>query len=311
MARPVVLVLGSVNMDIVTLSRFPRPGETITSDGFFTAPGGKGANQAVAAARLEADARMIGRVGGDIFGAELLKSLSSAGVNVSSILRDEQHSSGLAIINVDPTGQNWIILVPGANAACGQRELDVLRALLPGASALLLQFEIPVDLSMKAARLAQENGVRVILDPAPARSILPEFYRLVHYLTPNESEAESIVGFPVQDAGSAEKAAHELLRRGAGCAVIKLGARGAFYASGGESGFLPAFKVDAVDTVAAGDAFNAGLAVALSNGKPLRDAVRWGMAAGAIAVTRPGAQQAMPTHREVAEFLASRQSENP
>jgi len=303
MSRPVVLVLGSVNMDIVTVSRFPEPGETITSDDFFTAPGGKGANQAVAAARLGADTRMIGRVGGDIFGADLLDSLSSSGVDVSHVLRDEEHSSGLAIINVDPSGQNWIIIVPGANGANGQREVETVRESLVGASALLMQFEIPMEVSLEAARLARARGVRVVLDPAPARPIPTEFYAYVDYLTPNETEAAAIVGFPVEDATSAQRAARELLGRGIGCIVIKMGSRGAFYATQDASEFLPAFQVEAVDTVAAGDAFNAGLAVALADSKELRDAVRWGMAAGAIAVTRPGAQQAMPTRHEVEEFL--------
>ena len=303
MSRPVVLVLGSVNMDIVTVSRFPEPGETITSDDFFTAPGGKGANQAVAAARLGADTKMIGRVGGDIFGADLLKSLSSSGVDVSHVLRDEEHSSGLAIINVDPSGQNWIIIVPGANGANGQREVETVQESLVGASALLMQFEIPMEVSLEAARLARARGVRVVLDPAPARPIPSEFYAYVDYLTPNETEAAAIVGFPVEDAPSAERAAQELLGRGVGCVVIKMGSQGAFYATKDASEFLPAFQVEAVDTVAAGDAFNAGLAVALADGKGLRDAVRWGMAAGAIAVTRPGAQQAMPSRQEVEEFL--------
>ena len=305
MAQPVVLVLGSVNMDIVTISRFPKPGETITSDGFFTAPGGKGANQAVAAARLGANTRMIGRVGGDIFGADLLDSLSSNGVDVSHVLRDDEHSSGLAIINVDPTGQNWIIIVPGANGANGQREIEAVEGCLEGASALLLQFEIPMDVSLEAARRAKAQGVRVVLDPAPARPIPTEFYEYVDYLTPNETEAAAIVGFHVTDATSAERAAQELLTRGVGCAVIKMGAQGALYATKDTSEFLPAFHVEAVDTVAAGDAFNAALAVALSDGKALRDAVRWAMAAGAIAVTRPGAQQAMPIRQEVDEFLRS------
>jgi len=303
MARPVVLVLGSVNMDIVTVSRFPEPGETITSDDFFTAPGGKGANQAVAAARLGADTRMIGRVGGDIFGADLLDSLSSSGVDVSHVLRDEEHSSGLAIINVDPSGQNWIIIVPGANGANGQREVETVQESLVGASALLMQFEIPMEVSLEAARLARARGVRVVLDPAPARPIPAEFYAHVDYLTPNETEASAIVGFPVEDVSSAKRAARELLGRGIGCVVTKMGSQGAFYATRDTSELLPAFQVEAVDTVAAGDAFNAGLAVALAGGKGLRDAVRWGMAAGAIAVTRPGAQQAMPTHHEVEEFL--------
>ena len=303
MSRPVVLVLGSVNMDIVTVSRFPEPGETITSNDFFTAPGGKGANQAVAAARLGADTRMIGRVGGDIFGADLLDSLSSSGVDVSHVLRDEEHSSGLAIINVDPSGQNWIIIVPGANGANGQREVETVQESLEEASALLMQFEIPMEVSLEAARLARARGVRVVLDPAPARPIPSEFYAYVDYLTPNETEAAAIVGFPVEDAPSAERAAQELLGRGIECIVIKMGSQGAFYATQDASEFLPAFQVEAVDTVAAGDAFNAGLAVALADGKGLRDAVRWGMAAGAIAVTRPGAQQAMPSRQEVEEFL--------
>jgi ribokinase len=290
-------------MDIVTVSRFPQPGETITSDDFFTAPGGKGANQAVAAARLGADTRMIGRVGGDIFGADLLDSLSSSGVDVSHVVRDEEHSSGLAIINVDPSGQNWIIIVPGANGANGPREVEMVQEAMEGASALLMQFEIPMEVSLEAARLARARSVPVILDPAPARPIPTEFYSYIDYLTPNETEAAAIVGFPIEDAPSAERAAQELLGRGIGCVVIKMGSQGAFYATQDGSEFLPAFQVEPVDTVAAGDAFNAGLAVALADGKGLRDAVRWGMAAGAIAVTRPGAQQAMPTRHEVEGFL--------
>ena len=304
MARPVLLVLGSVNMDIVTTtSRFPGPGETIRSDGFFTAPGGKGANQAVAAARLDVGTRMIGRVGGDSFGHELLESLSGYGVDVSLVLRDVGHTSGLAIINVDASGQNRIVVVPGANGACGQREIEAVESALGGALALLLQFEIPTEVSLEAARRARARGVMVVLDPAPARPIPAEFYECIDYLTPNETEAAAIVGFPVDDAVSAERAARELLERGAGCAVIKMGAQGALYATEGASESLPAFPVDVVDTVAAGDAFNAALAVALAEGKALRDAVLWGMAAGAVAVTRPGAQQAMPTRREVEALL--------
>jgi ribokinase len=307
MARPIILVLGSINMDIVTTTqRFPEPGETIHSESFFTAPGGKGANQAVAAARLGADTRMIGRVGGDIFGSELQSSLQTNGVDVSLVLRDTKHSSGLAIINLDAAKQNWIILVPGANGACGKREVAVLRGCLPEASALLLQLEIPMDVSLEAARLARSKGVTVILDPAPAKQLPTEFYRLADYLTPNETEAGMLAGFPVTDAASAGRAAHELLARGAGCVVIKLGGLGAYYATRQASEHLPAFKMNVVDTVAAGDAFNAALAVALAEGKALRDAVRWAMAAGAMAVTKPGAQQAMPTRREVESLLKRR-----
>jgi len=293
-------------MDIVTVSRrFPEPGETITSDRFFTAPGGKGANQAVATARLGANTRMIGRVGEDSFGRELLESLSASGVDVSLMHRDRENTSGLAIINVDASAQNRIILVPGANGACGRQEIEALEDSLGEASSLLLQLEIPIEVSLEAARHAAARGVRVILDPAPARLIPPEFFRFVDLLTPNETEAQAIVGFPVTDTPSSERAARQLLQLGVGCAVVKMGALGACYAAKDASEFVPAFQVEAVDTVAAGDAFNGALAVALAEGKGLPEAVRWAVAAGAVAVTRAGAQPSMPTRQEVEAFLRS------
>ena len=309
MVRPTILVLGSINMDIVTVSpRFPEAGETITSDRFFTAPGGKGANQAVAAARLGANTRMIGRVGEDSFGRELLASLSASGVDVSLMHRDKENTSGLAIINVDASAQNRIVLVPGANGACGQREIGALEDSLGGASALLLQLEVPLEVSLEAARRAAARNVRVILDPAPARPIPPDFYRFVDFLTPNETEAHAIVGFPVTDTPSGERAARHLLQLGVGCAVVKMGALGACYATRDTSEFVPAFQVEAVDTVAAGDAFNGGLAVAVAEGRELREAVRWAAGAGVVAVTRPGAQPSMPTRQEVEAFLRTHSS---
>ncbi|MDP3062969.1 MAG: ribokinase [Chloroflexota bacterium] len=310
-----IVVLGSVNMDVVaTAPRFPQPGETISGTRFVTAPGGKGANQAVAAARLGAHVVMIGRVGSDVFGKQLLDSLKGNGVDTSGIVRDRRNHSGIAHITLNAQGQNTIIVVPGANGACGQAEVvRAVAALAPGsdrglegASALMLQLEIPVEVSLAAAREAVRLDVPVILDPAPANPIPEELFKLASYLTPNETEAQALVGFPVTDAPSAQRAARQLLRRGAGCVVIKMGGLGAYYACtyGGE--FLPALAVEVVDTVAAGDAFNGALAVALAEGVELRDAMTWAMAAGALAVTKPGAQDSMPHRGELEEFLKGR-----
>jgi len=307
MNMPAVVVLGSVNMDVVaTAPRFPQPGETISGTRFVTAPGGKGANQAVAAARLGASVRMIGRVGADVFGKQLLETLKDNGVDTSGVVRDRLDHSGIAHITLNAQGQNTIIVVPGANGACGSAEVKRAVAALEGASALMLQLEIPVEVSLAAAREAAKRDVPVILDPAPANPIPDELFKLASYLTPNETEAQALVGFPIVDAPSAQRAARQLLRRGSGCVVIKMGGQGAYYACAYGGEFLPALEVEVVDTVAAGDAFNGALAVAISEGKELRDAMTWAMASGALAVTRPGAQDSMPYRKDVEEFLRGR-----
>ncbi len=296
--RPLIVSLGGINMDLVTFAgRLPQDGETVVGDRFVTYAGGKGANQAVAVARMGARSAMVGRVGDDMFGPQLVELLQDAGVETDSVGVSEGVSSGIAVISVGEGGQNRIVQVLGANDTCGEAEHDAVAALLPAASALLLQLEVSVDLSLSVARLAASQGVRVILDPGPVRAVPAEFYGLVSVITPNETEAEALVGHPVGDVGAAAAAAaaEELLTRGVGAAVIKLGALGAYWSDGKDSGHVAPFPVTAVDTVAAGDAFNGAMAVALSEGRSLPEAVRWGCAAGGLAVTKVGAQDSMPT----------------
>ena len=305
MAQPIVVVLGGINMDLVaTVHRFPALGETVVGSSFTTYPGGKGANQAVGAARMGAAVRMIGRVGGDGFGQQLRQGLGQEGIDVSGIAVDSSSTSGIAVIHIDASAQNQIVQVKGANENCGVQELEQVVRALVGASVLMLQLEVPVDVSLRAAEAAVSRGCRVILDPAPAGELPAGMYRQCDYITPNESESEALVGFPVTDVDSARRAAEVLIGRGAGCAVIKMGAGGAFYLTGRRSAHVPAFAVEAVETVAAGDAFNGALAVALAEGRDMAEAIRWASAAGALAVTRAGAQDAMPWRSDVKALLA-------
>ncbi|MCB9102128.1 MAG: ribokinase [Anaerolineales bacterium] len=303
-----ILVFGSLNMDLVARTpRLPAPAETITGHEFFTAPGGKGANQAVAAARLGAPTKMIGRVGGDGFGEALRRQLAEAQVDITPVAVDPEVSSGVAIIAVDDAAQNNIIIVPGANGRVGQADLDRLSEHLPQAKLLLLQLEAPLAASLAAAKLARQHNVTVILDPAPAQLLPADFYPLIDIITPNEVEAGQLVGFPIKTQDDAQRAAQRLLARGVKTAVIKLGAVGVVYAAAESADFVPAFSVQAVDTVAAGDAFNGGLAAGLYEGLALPQAVRWGAAAGALSATKAGAQPSMPTRAEFDAFLASSQ----
>ncbi len=299
------VVFGSINMDLVARTpRLPVPGETLLGHKFFTAPGGKGANQAVAIARLGIPTQIVGRVGSDSFGQEVLKSLQTAGVNTDYVLVDETASSGVAAIAVDDAGENQIIIIPGANGRIDGTDVERLESLLLGANALLLQFEISMSAVWRATQAAREAGVKVILDPAPAQIEVPEeLYPLVDIITPNEIEAGQLVGFPVDGVEAATKAADILLQRGVGSAIVKLGAKGAVCATEEETFFVPAFPVAAIDTVAAGDAFNGGLAVALAEGLSLQQAVVWGAAAGALASTKPGAQSSMCDRQTFNTFL--------
>ncbi|MCH8206661.1 MAG: ribokinase [Chloroflexi bacterium] len=302
---PTIVVLGGINMDLIGVTpRLPLPGETVIGDRFYTAPGGKGANQAVAAARLGARVRMVGRVGKDSFGPTLLNDLRAYGVDTEGVAEDPDNPSGVAIILLDSRRQNHIVAAYGANAACDGAQLDAVKRALQGADALLLQLEVPFEISLLAAQYARSMGVTVVWDPAPARDLPDEVYDSVDLLTPNQVEAMSLTGVEVTDVGSAGAAADLLLGRGVPAVVVKLGEDGAYYASVDGRGHVPAYGVEAVDTVAAGDAFGAALAVALSEGRGLRDAVRVGAAAGALAVTRPGAQEAMPPRGEVEELVS-------
>ncbi len=298
--RPLIVSLGGINMDLVTFAdRLPADGETVVGSRFVTYAGGKGANQAVAVARMGGRSVMVGQVGDDMFGAQLIELLQSAGVETDAVGVTPGVSSGIAVISVGEGGQNRIVQVLGANDTCGESEYDAIADLAPRMSALLLQLEVSVELSLRVAATASSYGVSVILDPGPVRPIPSDFYQHVSVITPNETEAEALVGYPIRDTHDAESAAGELVSRGVDAAVIKLGAQGAYWDDGERRGHVPAFPVNAVDTVAAGDACNGAMAVALAEGRSLEEAVRWGCAAGALAVTRVGAQDSMPTREAV------------
>ncbi len=303
-APPRVLVLGGINMGLITRAEaLPAPGQTLRGERFYSSPGGKGATQAVAASRLGARVRMVGRVGGDLFGPALLESLRSHGVDTADVAVDGEAASGVGVILVDGRGQNRVLATYGANLRCGEEQLRAVEAALPETDVLLLQMEIPFDVSVRAARAARDRGVRVILDPAPAADIPAEAFAAFDIIAPNQTEAEHLVGVAVDDAESASRAAGLLMERGAPAAVIKMAELGACYRTADEEGFVPPFAVEAVDTTSAGDAFHGALAVALAEGRSLRDAVTFACAGGALAVTRPGVQDSMPARTEVEEAL--------
>jgi ribokinase len=307
-----IIVFGSINIDLVaTTPQLPIAGETVLGESFWKIPGGKGANQAVALARLGIPTHMVGRVGADNFGAELVQNLQIAGVQTDNIFIDETVSSGVAIITIDHAGENHIVVIPGANGRVNQEDIKRLAHLLPTATALLLQLEIPLNTVVAAAQAAKDANIQVILDPAPAQANLPdELYPLVDIITPNEVEAGQLVGFTVDDEESAIKAAQVLLQRGVKCAIVKLGAKGVICATAEATFFVPAFPVHTVDTVAAGDAFNGGLAAALFTGLSLHQSVVWGAAAGALAATKLGAQTSLPDRLAFDYFLKVRGVEN-
>ncbi|NJM96288.1 MAG: ribokinase [Phormidesmis sp. RL_2_1] len=269
MVKPAdVVVLGSLNMDLVAqVDRLPQPGETLTGRSFATVPGGKGANQAVAAARLGVSCAIAGRIGQDAFGSALRTQLMSEQIDVSALHRSAQHPSGTALIAVSPMN-NQIIVIPGANGAVDEDDLARLTPYFAKAKVLLLQFEIPLPLVEKAAAIAHQAGLIVIVDPAPVPSLpeqalAPDFCEYISILTPNQTEAERLTGMAIVDEKSAIATAERLQRQGIEVVIVKLGDRGIVCATATDSFAVPAFPVQAIDTVAAGDAFNGGLAAAL------------------------------------------------
>jgi len=296
---PDILVIGSLNADLVVRApHFPQPGETISGEDLKVIAGGKGANQAVAAARLGANVSMLGRVGNDNFGDFLLDNLKSNHVDTTFIRRDKA-STGTATIIVDSNGQNSIVLSAGANGKVSTEDIDKIQT---DAKILLLQLEIPLETVLYAARWAKKKNMMVILNPAPARELPDELISLVDVIVPNESELSLLTGLPVTDIASAEDAARALLQRGAKHVILTMGSRGALIVDTYTSTQVDTFKVDVVDTTAAGDAFIGGFASVLDSSS-LLDAVRYGCACGALAVTKFGAQPSLPTKEEVDKFI--------
>lgn len=301
---PRVVVIGSINMDLVVRAeRLPRPGETVRGTEFRTIPGGKGANQAVAAARLGAETHMVGRVGDDDFGQRLRQSLADSDVHLQYVTADREHPTGTAMIVVQETGENSIVVAGGANDAVGPADVEAAAAAIEGADVVLLQLEIPLDAVRAAMEAARRAKVKTILDAGPATDVPEEIWRRPDVLSPNRVEAEALLGHPI---ASALEAAREFMARGVAASVVKSGCQGCAWASSQGSEHISAIAVQAVDTTAAGDAFTAALGVGLAEGQELAAAARWANFAGALAVTRFGAQPSMPTRRELQDFITRR-----
>jgi ribokinase len=309
MGNPIIVV-GSINLDLVAgAPRIPRPGETLTGNSFRTFFGGKGANQAVAAARLGHPAMMVGSVGDDAFGEQLKSGLQQAGVSIEAV-NTVPGASGVAIIVASTAGQNSIVVIPGANGQLGPQQLERHSRLLQKAGILLAQLEIPLESVELLAELAERYDIPFMLDPAPARGLSDPLLRKVTWLTPNETEAESLLNIDELAAGDVVEAVSALLQKGPKNVILKLGTRGCVLATAGKAPeIIPAFSVQPVDTTAAGDAFSGGFAVGLMRGYASRDSAIFASAVAAISVTRHGAQSSMPTDREVLSFLKERKSD--
>jgi ribokinase len=297
---PRAVVIGSLNMDLVMrLPRLPGPGETLFGHGFSQSEGGKGANQAVAAARLGASIAMVGCVGADGFGAQLLAALAADGCDTSHVARLENAATGIAMILVEDSGENRIMLAAGANLACGKAQVDQAAALIAAAKLVALQLEIPMATVSHAAGLARRGGARVLLNPAPSAALPDDLWPSIDLLVPNETEAASLSGIAVDGPAAAAAAARLLRARGVGEVIVTLGAKGVLIATDEGELHLPARAVAATDTTAAGDCFIGGLIAGLTAGQNLHQAALLGMEAAAICVTRAGARRAMPYRCEI------------
>jgi ribokinase len=300
---PKIVVIGSVNTDMVVKGkRLPAPGETVTGGQFVLAGGGKGANQAVAAARLGGRVTLVAKVGRDMFGDQAIANFQREGIVTDGIIRDPANATGVALILVDEKGENQISVASGANHAITPDEVEKALPLIRDADLVMLQMEIPTDCVQKACELASAAGVPVILNPAPASPLDASVLRLVTYLTPNETEAEGLTGIAVRDEQTGHAAAKRLMDLGVKNVIITLGSKGALVVNAEGKHLVPSFPVKAIDTTAAGDAFNGGMACAVAAGKPLLDAVRQANMVGALSVLKLGAQPSLPTAAELDAF---------
>ena len=308
MAAPRILVVGSINVDIVALvEHLPTPGETVTEGTLLINYGGKGANQAVAARRLGADVRFIGCVGDDTFGPELRQGMAAEGIGVDGLATIAGINSGTALIVVDAAGRNQIAVASGANMRLTIDWTARFAAHIAWAQIVMCQLEVPLDTVLWTLHTARQHGAITILNPAPAQPLPPEIWPLVDYVTPNEIEAAHVSGLALSGLSDASHVARALLARGPRVVILTLGEHGAFIATPDRMAHVPAFPVTAIDTTAAGDAFNGALAVAVSEGRPLALAVRFANAAAGLACTQRGAQNSLPVRAQVDALLAAQQ----
>ena len=302
-SRQQILVVGSSNTDmVIKAAHLPRPGETILGGTFFMNPGGKGANQAVAIARLGGPVTFICKTGSDIFGHQSQQLFEEEGINTSYVFSDSENPSGVALITVDEKAENCIVVASGANANLLPSDLAKAEEAIEQADLVLMQLEVPMETVRFVANIAWQKGKKVILNPAPAHPLPADLLRHLYLITPNETEAEMITGVKITDETSAGDAARVLAGMGVQHVIITLGSKGALIYSDGKAEMVPALKVEAVDTTAAGDVFNGALTVALSEGRSLKEAARFACKASAISVTRVGAQSSAPYRNEVDIF---------
>lgn len=298
-----IIVIGSINIDLVVYTpRHPVPGETILGNHFETFPGGKGANQAIAAARLGGNVQLVGRIGIDNFGQLLLSNLKHNQVNTNTVVKVDQ-PTGTALITVDQKGQNSIIVVPGANASLTKQDIEDLKDVIKEAKIVVLQLEIPLEVVIHAIDIAYQAGVTILLNPAPATQIPIETLRKATFIIPNESELAILSGKEINSFSDCRQAANTLFKAGCEQIILTRGEHGAYYLTQDNQIFAPPFKVPVMDTTAAGDAFIGGLAVALANEVDLRSALLQASAAGALAVTKAGAQTSLPDKTDLERFL--------
>jgi ribokinase len=301
-----IIVIGSANTDLVVkTSRIPKPGETVMGRDFKMVSGGKGANQAVAVARLGGKPYFVACLGKDVFGNELLAQYSKEDMKTCFVRQDEFSPSGIALISVDNNAENSIVVSPGANGTVSKSDIDQVLATASEAEYLLLQLEIPIDTVEYAIRKGYKMGLKVILNPAPAAKINDDCLKCLYAITPNETECEALTGIKVKDEDDAKQAAKILLSKGVQNIIITCGSHGSIICNQSITKYIPACKVNAVDTTAAGDVYNGALVVALSEGMPITSAAQFATIASSISVTRPGAQSSIPYRNEVDDIFCA------